>query len=97
YEAPFLAVRDGRAIHLPDPAAVREHLAELMQAYAKSGAVRADIASLQELSLGPTGAVVTVHWHAVAADGSMVRDFNTSYHLLRDGETWRILAYTNHA
>lgn len=97
YEAPFLAVRDGRATHLPDGAAVREHLAGLMQAYATSGAVRADMASLHELSLGPTGTVVTVHWHAVAADGSMVRDFRTSYHLLRDGETWRILSYTNHA
>jgi len=30
YEAPLLAVRDGRAIHLADRAGVREHLAELM-------------------------------------------------------------------
>ena len=32
YEAPLLAVRDGKAIHLPDRAAVRAHLADLMDA-----------------------------------------------------------------
>lgn len=97
YEAPFLAVRDGRAIHLGDATAVRGHLAGLMDAYEKAGAARADIASLDTLPLGPSGAVVTVNWHAVDAGGAMVRDFHTSYHLLRDGETWRILSYTNHA
>ena len=97
YEAPFLAVRDGSAIHLPDGAAVQEHLAELMEAYGKAGAVRADIASLDTLPLGPSGAIVTVNWHAVDARGELVRDFHTSYHLLRDDATWRILSYTNHA
>jgi len=97
YEAPFLAVRDGSAIHLPDGAAVQEHLAELMEAYGKAGAVRADIASLDTLPLGSSGAMVTVNWHAVDARGEMVRDFHTTYHLLRDGVTWRILSYTNHA
>lgn len=97
YEAPFLAVRDGSAIHLPDDAAVHEHLAGLMEAYGKAGAVRADIASLDTLPLGSSGAMVTVNWHAVDARGEMVRDFHTSYHLLRDGATWRILSYTNHA
>lgn len=97
YEAPFLAVRDGRAIHLPDAAAVREHLAGLMQAYADAGGVRADIAALDTLALGPSGAFVTVTWHVVDARGEMVRDFHTSYHLLRRGESWRILSYTNHA
>ena len=97
YEAPFLAVRDGGAIHLPDDAAVHEHLAELMEAYGKAGAVRADIASLDTLPLGPSGAIVTVNWHAVDARGELVRDFHTSYHLLRDDATWRILSYTNHA
>ncbi len=40
YEAPMLALREGRAIHLADRKAVREHLTELMAAYAGSGAAR---------------------------------------------------------
>lgn len=97
YEAPFVAVREGKASHLRDKAAVRDHLAGLMDAYDKAGAAQADIVSLDTLSLGPSGAMVTVNWHAVDAEGALVRDFHTSYHLLRHGDTWRILSYTNHA
>jgi ketosteroid isomerase-like protein len=96
YEAPLLAVRDGRAIHLADRAAVREHLGELMTAYAASGAARADIAELDVVDMGRSSAIATVHWHVRGADGAMVKDFQTTYHLLREGESWRILSYTNH-
>jgi hypothetical protein len=68
-----------------------------MEAYRKAGAARAVIASLDTLPLGPSGAMATVNWHAVGAGGEMVRDFHTTYHLLRSGDTWRILSYTNHA
>ena len=96
YEAPLLAVREGRAIHLPDRAAVRGHLTELMAAYAAAGAARADVAELDVLPLGETGAIVTVRWNVLTADGSLVRDFRTTYHLLRTDGGWRILSYTNH-
>ena len=96
YEAPLLAVRDGRAIHLADRAAVREHLGELMAAYAESGAARADIAELDVVDAGTSGAFATVQWQVRDADGAMVKDFHTTYHLLREGESWRILSYTNH-
>jgi hypothetical protein len=96
YEAPLLAVRDGQAIHLADGAAVREHLRELMTAYAESGATRADLAELDVVDLGRSSAIVTVHWHVRGADDAMVKDFHTTYHLLREGESWRILSYTNH-
>ena len=96
YEAPLLAVREGRAIHLPDKAAVRQHLVELMDAYGRAGAVRADVAALDVLPLGASSAAATVRWHVLDADGGLVRDFRTTYHLLRDDATWRILAYTNH-
>ncbi len=35
YEVPFLAVREGRSIHLGDAGAAREHLVGLMDAYRK--------------------------------------------------------------
>lgn len=96
YEAPLLAVRDGTAIHLPDRTAVRAHLAELMAAYAASGAARADIASLDVTGLGTSSAVATVHWHVRDSDGGLVKDFRTTYQLLREDTDWRILTYTNH-
>lgn len=96
YEAPLLAVREGRAIHLQDRTAVREHLAELMKAYRSVGAARADIAELDVVALGKSGAMATVRWHVLNEAGTLLRDFRTTYHLLRAEEAWRILSYTNH-
>jgi len=96
YEAPLLALRDGNVIHLPDRAAVREHLTELMAAYSRSGAARADIAELDIAELGRSSAFATVHWHVRDADGAVVKDFRTTYHLVRAADDWRILSYTNH-
>lgn len=96
YEAPLLALRDGKAIHLADRAAVDGHLAELMAAYAASGATRADIARLDVTDLGRSSALATVRWHVRDAEGALVKDFRTTYHLLRADGSWRILSYTNH-
>jgi hypothetical protein len=63
YEAPVLAVREGRAIHLGDRAALREHLTEPMAAYARSGAARAEIAALDVVPLGKSSAFTTAHGH----------------------------------
>lgn len=95
-EAPFLAVREGRAIHLSDRAAVREHFADVMAAYARSGAARADIRQLAVEPLGKSAANATVQWHVRSSDGELLKDFRTSYHLLRTDSGWRLLAYTNH-
>ena len=43
YEAPLLVVREGRPTHLGDDAAVRDHIAGLMDAYRKAGATQTTI------------------------------------------------------
>jgi ketosteroid isomerase-like protein len=96
YEAPMLALREGRAIHLADRAAVRAHLAGVMAAYARSGAAQAEIAALDVASLGRSSVYATVRWHVRGTDGGLLKDFQTTYHLLRVDGGWRILSYTNH-
>lgn len=96
YEAPLLAVREGRAIHCADRQAVREHLGEVMAAYARSGAARADVAALDVLPLGSSSMLATVNWHVVDGGGRLLKDFRTTYQLLRTDDGWRILTYTNH-
>jgi hypothetical protein len=96
YEAPLLAVREGRAIHLADRAAVDEHVTELMAAYVASGATRADVARLDVTDLGRSSVFATVNWHVRNADGAVLKDFRTTYQLLSVNGNWRILAYTNH-
>jgi ketosteroid isomerase-like protein len=96
YEAPMLAVREGRAIHLGDETALRQHLASLMDAYSKAGAAKAEIAALDVDPLGGHAANATVNWRVLDADGELLRDFRTTYYLFRTKGTWRIRAYTNH-
>jgi ketosteroid isomerase-like protein len=98
YEAPFLAVRENRPIHLLDREAVREHLASLMEAYRNAGAKSATIADLQVTQLDGASAIATVRWNALSEDRALLRDFTVSYQLLRhDPDGWRILSYTYHA
>ena len=95
YEAPMLALREGRVIHLADRTAVRAHLAEVMAAYARSGA-RADIAALDTVPLGKSSVFATVRWQVRDANGGLLKDFRTTYHLVRAIDRWVILSYTNH-
>lgn len=97
YEAPLLAVREGKAIHLGDHDAVRDHLASLMDAYRNAGAKRATIVALNITPLGRSSILTTVRWNVQSDDGAVLRDFATSYHMLRqEPGGWRILSYTNH-
>lgn len=95
YDAPFIAVRDGQAIHLGDRASVEAHVAELMAGYRHSGAARADIAALDVLEQGDGAALVTVHWQVRADDERLIRDFRTSYQVVAR-PTVRVVSYVNH-
>jgi ketosteroid isomerase-like protein len=97
YEAPFLAVRESRTIHLGDREAVRQHLMGLMEAYRNAGAKRATIADLRVTQLDSASVIATVRWNALAEDGALLRDFTTSYQMLRqESDGWRIISYTYH-
>jgi hypothetical protein len=80
---PFLAVRRGEAIHMPDRAAVRDHFANATIAYrVTSGVVAWTPVEIDARQLGERSVFATVHWNAVNADSQVVRDTWTSYQLL---------------
>jgi hypothetical protein len=94
---PFLAIRRGEAIHMPDRAAVRDHFANAIIAYrVTKGVVAWTPVELDARQLGEHSVFATLHWNAVDADGSVVRDTWTSYQLLATPDGWRFLSYTNH-
>lgn len=94
---PFLAIRKGEAIHLPDRAAVRDHFANAIIAYrVTTGVVAWTRVELDARELGEHSVFATVHWNAVSSDGNVVRDTWTSYQLLTTEDGWRFLSYTNH-
>jgi hypothetical protein len=94
---PFLAIRKGKAIHMPDRAAVRDHFAEAIIAYRiTTGAVGWTPVEIDARQLGEHSVFATLHWNAFDADGRLVRDTRTSYQLLATPDGWRFLSYTNH-
>lgn len=94
-EIPFLAVRSGQAFHLVDREAVVGHFAANMLAYRTAGAAAADIVDIDAEPQGTAAILATVRWHVRGPDGTMIRDFRTSYQLV-EANPWRILSYVNH-
>lgn len=95
-EAPFLAIREGRAIHLPDREAVREHFATTMNTYRGKGAALWLPIEIESHPLGDSASFATVRWNAKDEHGKIIRDTRTTYHLLANPEGWRFLSHTNH-
>jgi len=94
-EVPFFAVRSGTVFHLLDREAVVGHFANNMTAYRSAGAASADIVDTKIQEQGTEAIFATVHWHVRVPDGTVVRDFQTSYQLVA-ADPWRILSYVNH-
>jgi hypothetical protein len=95
-EAPFLAVREGNAIHLPDSASIRDHFAAMMDAYRGKGVAVWMPVEIEPHPLGDHAVFATVRWNAQDQSGNVLRDTRTTYHLLSGPEGWRFLSYTNH-
>jgi hypothetical protein len=94
---PFLAIRKGEPIHMPDRDAVRDHFAVAIHAYRLAVHTGKWVPiEIDARQLGEHSVFATVHWNALDADGQVVRDTWTSYQLLATPDGWRFLSYTNH-
>jgi len=93
---PFLAIRGGVPIHLPDRAALRGHFIAMIDAYRDAGYASFAPVAIDTHQLGQHAAFTTARWHALDADGRVARDSQTTYHLLATPDGWRFLSYPNH-
>jgi SnoaL-like domain len=94
--APFLAIREGVPIHMPDRDAVRNHFAAMIDAYRGGGVATWKRVEIDVRELGEHAVFATVRWNALDAGGQVLRDTRTTYHLLATRDGWRFLSYTNH-
>ena len=93
---PFLAIREGVAIHLTDRAAVRAHFMKIIDAYRDAGYASFSPVTIDTRQLGEAAAFTTVRWHALDSAGKVARDTRTTYHVIATPAGWRFLSYTNH-
>jgi hypothetical protein len=93
---PFLAIREGRPIHMADRGAVHDHFETVIAAYQAAGYASFSAVEIDTTPLGDQAAFTTVRWNALGADGAVARDSRTTYHVLRTDDGWRFVSYTNH-
>ena len=93
---PFLAIREGVAIHLADRDAVRDHFMTTIDAYRRAGYAGFSPIQIDTHQLGERAVFATVRWDALDSDGNVARDTQTTYHVLATPAGWRFLSYTNH-
>jgi ketosteroid isomerase-like protein len=94
--APFLAIREGIPIHMPDRDTVRDHFTAMIDAYRGTGVATWRRIEIDVHELGEHAVFATVRWNALDSEGNVLRDTRTTYHLLSTPEGWRLLSYTNH-
>src|SRR4026207_2405320 len=90
--APFLAIRKGQPIHMPDRDAVRDHFAAMIDAYRGGGVAVWKRVDNDVRALGDHAVFTTVRWTALDAEGQVLRDTRTAYHLLSTPDGWRFLS-----
>jgi SnoaL-like domain len=93
---PFLAIREGVPIHMPDRNAVRDHYAAMIDTYRGAGAATWTPVEIDARELGEHSVFATVAWNALDSEQNVLRDTRTTYHLLSTPDGWRLLSYTNH-
>jgi len=93
---PFLAIREGVPIHMPDRDAVRDHFAAMIDTYRGTGVATWKRIESEVRELGEHAVFATVRWNALDSEGNLLRDTRTTYHLLATPDGWRFLSYTNH-
>jgi hypothetical protein len=96
YFAPTLMVKNGSVAMLATSSDVLNHLKTLLASYREHGYKKGNLVGLDVQTLGLWGAFVTVHWIIDHMNGSVLRDFKSSYNLFLQEDNWKILVTTNH-
>jgi NTF2-like protein (DUF6841) len=96
YFAPTLMVKNGSVLALDTDSDIITHLKTLLAFYREHGYKKGNLVGLEVQPMGHWGAFVTVHWIIDHVNGSILRDFKSSYNLFKQEHNWLILATTNH-
>jgi hypothetical protein len=96
YFAPTLMLKNGAVVALSATDEIFEHLKGLLASYNEHGYKEGHLVGIEVRLMGAWSVTVTVHWIIDHVNGSVLRDFYSTYNLIfQDGE-WKILVTTNH-
>lgn len=97
YHSPSINVRGDGSVHcLRTPAETRQFFQAVADANYRDGCRNWRFRNVEVQQLGARSALVTVDWEMLREDGSVIRAWRHSYHLIRVDGGWRILASAVH-
>jgi hypothetical protein len=88
---PLITVRAGEVTLHDSPDKIRAFLAKLLEWFRGIRHGKTSISKFEVRPLGEASAFVNVVWRSTRDDGVMYTEWPTAYHLVRTGETWKIL------
>jgi hypothetical protein len=96
FYTPTVNIKNGSVVAISNSSDVLAYLRSLVISYREQGLKKANLVNLDVKMLGWWSALITVHWIIDHTNGSILRDFHTSYNLFKNGDSWLILMTTNH-
>jgi hypothetical protein len=98
YHEPCLSVRaDGCVRYLQTRDEARSFFEEVATAWRREEYDRFETSDLEVVPMGGRCLLVTLDWHMLRADGSLIRRWRQSYQLILVAQEWQVLASTFHA
>jgi hypothetical protein len=97
YAVPSGIAQDGSYTHWPDFEAIARNMVALCGLYRERGYEHAEFEIRTLLQQGEHYAVADLRWQITWSTGAEPWRFNTSYHLVRTSQGWRVLLCTAYA
>lgn len=94
YAIPSGIAQDGRYTHWPSFEPIKDNMLALCKLYRERGYQRASFTPGSFISQGDDFAIADLRWRIDWSRGQKPWEFNTTYNLIRTGDSWRVLLCT---
>ena len=96
FYVPTVNVKNGTVSTITTTEELSSSLKSMLAGYKEHGYKKGNIIDVQVMEMGKWSVLATVHWIIDNTDGTILRDFNSTYNLFKVGDTWKSVATTNH-
>jgi len=96
FYVPMVNVKNGTVSAITSAEELSAALKSMLAGYREHGYKKGNVIDVQIMEMGTWSVLATVHWVIDKTDGTILRDFNSTYNLFKDGEAWKIVVTTNH-
>jgi len=96
FYVPTVNIKNGSVSAITTNEELSSSLKSMLAGYKEHGYKNGNVINVQVMEIGKWSVLATVDWVIDKTDGSILRDFNSTYNRFKDGEAWKIIATTNH-